>query len=119
VGFDRMPPFLMSLASDTDLWMFVTSGGGLTAGRVEADGSIFPYETVDKLHDAHHQSGPVTLMRVRRPGRPEMLWRPFSEHASSDLGIERNHQEHHQHSTHLHKVNADLESGSGTLGGQR
>jgi hypothetical protein len=90
VGFDRMPPFLMSLASDTDLWMFVTSGGGLTAGRVDADGSIFPYETVDKLHDGHHQSGPVTLMRVRRPGRSETLWRPFSERAGSDPGIERN-----------------------------
>jgi len=25
-GFDRMRPFLMTLASDTDLWMFVTSG---------------------------------------------------------------------------------------------
>ena len=24
---DRMPPFLMSLASDTDLWMFITSAG--------------------------------------------------------------------------------------------
>ena len=52
-SYDRMPPFLMTLATDTDLWMFVTSGGGLTAGRVDADGSIFPYETVDRLHDGH------------------------------------------------------------------
>ncbi len=89
-GYDRMPPFLMSLASDADLWMFVASGGGLTAGRVDAEGSLFPYETVDKLHDAHHHSGPVTLLRVRRGGGPSTLWEPFAAHRGGDAGIERN-----------------------------
>ena len=51
-------------ASDADLWMFIASGGGLTAGRVDADGSLFPYQTVDKLHDAHHHPGLVTLIRI-------------------------------------------------------
>ena len=63
-SFHRLPPFLMSLASDTDLWMFIASGGGLTAGRVDADGSLFPYQTVDQLHDAHHHTGPFTLIRI-------------------------------------------------------
>ena len=27
-------PFLMTVVSNTDLWMFVSSTGGLTAGRV-------------------------------------------------------------------------------------
>ena len=31
-----LPPFLMTLPSDTDLWMFVSSRGGLTAGRADA-----------------------------------------------------------------------------------
>jgi hypothetical protein len=26
-GYDRLPPFLMSLPSDTDLWMFIASSG--------------------------------------------------------------------------------------------
>ena len=39
-GYDRMPPFLMSIPSDTDLWMFLSSAGGLTAGRVDPDGSL-------------------------------------------------------------------------------
>ena len=36
-GFDRMPPFLMNVPTDTDLWMFVSSAGGLTAGRRDPD----------------------------------------------------------------------------------
>jgi hypothetical protein len=77
-SYDRMPPFLMTLASDTDLWMFIASGGGLTAGRVDADGSIFPYETVDKLHVGHHHTGPITLLRARRADGVESLWEPLS-----------------------------------------
>ena len=89
-SYDRMAPFLMTLATDTDLWMFVTSGGGLTAGRVDADGSIFPYETVDRLHDGHHHTGPVTLLRARRAeGRP-VLWEPFSSLQPPRQGIECN-----------------------------
>ena len=67
-GYDRMPSFLMAVASDTDIWMYVTSTGGLTAGRVDPDGCLFPYETADKLEDAHHHTGPVSLLRVRQRG---------------------------------------------------
>lgn len=91
-GFDRLPPFLMSIPSDTDLWMYVSSAGGLTAGRTDADGSLFPYVTVDQLHDAHHHTGPVTLLRVRRDGRPEVLWEPFAPGAGP--GVERNLYKH-------------------------
>jgi hypothetical protein len=45
---DAMPPFLMSVVSASDLWMFVSSNGGLTAGRVDADAALFPYTTVDR-----------------------------------------------------------------------
>jgi hypothetical protein len=89
-SYHRMRPFLMTLASDTDLWMFVTSGGGLTAGRVDADGSIFPYETVDRLHDGHHHTGPITLVRARRPGESEALWEPFSALRPDGPAVERN-----------------------------
>ncbi len=79
----------MSLASDSDLWMFVTSGGGLTAGRVDADGALFPYETVDRLHDAHHHTGPITLLRVARPDGATVLWEPFTAVTANDAAITR------------------------------
>ncbi len=89
-GYHRMSPFLMSLASDTDLWMFVTSGGGLAAGRVDAEGSLFPYLTVDQLHDAHHHTGPATLIRVGREGGRPVLWEPFCAAGDENPALERN-----------------------------
>ena len=86
----RLPPFLVSLASDVDLWMFVTSGGGLTAGRVDADGALFPYLTVDQLHDAHHHTGPVTLVRLERGGQSPLLWEPFGAAGQGDAAVRRN-----------------------------
>ena len=89
-AYDRMAPFLMSLPSDTDLWMFVASGGGLTAGRVDPEGSLFPYVTVDMLHDAHHHTGPLTLIRVAREDAAHVLWEPFGEEGELNPAIERN-----------------------------
>ena len=89
-GYHRMAPFLMSLASESDLWMSVTSRGGLTAGRVDADHSLFPYLTVDQLHDAHHHTGPVTLIRIDGQNEDELPWKPFAELTNEDPEIERN-----------------------------
>ena len=89
-GYHLMPPFLMNIPSSTDLWLFVSSAGGLTAGRVDADGSLFPYETVDRLHDAHHHTGPITLIRVRGEAGKNVLWHPFLEDPLDESRIERN-----------------------------
>ncbi len=75
---DTLPPFLMNIPTDTDLWMFISSTGGLTAGRRDPDGALFPYETVDRLHDAPHHTGPVTLVRVERRGAQPLAWEPFA-----------------------------------------
>lgn len=72
-----LAPFLMSLASDGDRWLFASSSGGLTAGREDEEGCLFPYETVDRLHRAAGVSGPLTLLHVRR-GTVEHLWQPFT-----------------------------------------
>jgi hypothetical protein len=77
--FDRMPPFLMSIVSDSDVWMYVSSRGGLTAGRVDEDHCLFPYETDDKLHQCYGVTGPVTLVRLRRDDGAVDLWEPFSD----------------------------------------
>jgi hypothetical protein len=73
---ERMEPFLMTVVSDADLWMFVSSAGPLTAGRVDADGAFLPYETDDRLHRAVGVTGPVTILAREHDGRRE-LWEPF------------------------------------------
>jgi hypothetical protein len=70
---DRMPPFLMSVVSDGDRWMYVSSTGGITAGRMDSSRALFPYETDDRLHHAAGVTGPVTALRT--PGGA--LWTPF------------------------------------------
>ena len=50
-AFDRMPPCLMNVPTDTDLWMFISSAGGLTAGRRDPAGAPVAYDAVDRLHD--------------------------------------------------------------------
>ncbi len=73
---ERMEPFLTTVVSDTDLWMFISSNGALTAGRIDADRAIFPYLTDDRLHRSAGHTGPVTLIaRTTATGRE--LWRPF------------------------------------------
>ena len=84
---DAMPPFLMSLVSDSDHWLFISSTGALTAGRRDPDHALFPYYTDDKIHDARHDTGSVTAFLIRTPdGR--QLWEPFAE--SRDYRISRN-----------------------------
>ncbi len=73
---DRMAPFLMSLVSDGDRWMFVSSSGALTAGRGDASHALFPYVTDDRLHASGGQTGPVTRLRVTAAGG-DVLWTPF------------------------------------------
>ena len=89
-AYHRLDPFLMSLPSDTDLWMFVASGGGLTAGRVDAEGSLFPYRTVDQLHDAHHHTGPVTLIQLTLAGGDRIHWEPLEAANDENPAVERN-----------------------------
>ncbi len=88
--YQRLKPFLASIPSDSDLWMFITSGGGLTAGRVDSAGSLFPYQTVDQLHDAHHHTGPLTLVRVEQGDTDIVLWEPFATTSAEPAAVERN-----------------------------
>jgi len=77
VNYDAMPPFLMSLVSDSDHWMFVSSTGALTAGRRDPDHALFPYYTDDRIHDSQDQTGGKAIFLVARGGRTA-LWEPFS-----------------------------------------
>ena len=46
---NAMRPFFMSIVSDSNHWMFISSNGGLTAGRKDCDNALFPYYTDDKI----------------------------------------------------------------------
>ena len=76
-GVEEMAPFLMTVVSDADLWMFVSSTGALTAGRIDADHALFPYETDDRLHRAAGITGPITLI-ARTVDDERQLWQPFA-----------------------------------------
>ena len=65
-NYDAMPPFLMSLVSDSDHWLFISSNGALTAGRRDPDHALFPYYTDDRIHDSQDQTGGKTIAACRR-----------------------------------------------------
>ena len=88
-NYDRMRPFFMTLVSDSDHWMFVSSTGALTAGRGNADQALFPYATDDKIHDSAEITGSRTLLIVRQGGR-DYLWEPFSERQRGTYRSQRN-----------------------------
>ncbi|MGD9833107.1 MAG: hypothetical protein AB7U92_10190 [Piscinibacter sp.] len=84
-GYDRAPPFFVALASDSDLWAFVSTAGSLAAGRGEADGAFLPYETVDRIHLRWEHTGPRSWIRVVDGDRVE-LWQPFAPRLDGGAG---------------------------------
>ena len=77
-GYDSMPPFLMSLASEGDHWLFVSSSGSLTAGRRDPDHALFPYATDDRIHASAGATGSRTVVRASIGDGRIYLWEPFS-----------------------------------------
>ena len=76
-NYNHMQPFFISLASDTDLWMYISSTGGLTCGRRNPEQVLFPYYTDDKITENYEQTGPKTILRVHT-AQGTRLWEPFS-----------------------------------------
>jgi hypothetical protein len=86
---DSMRPFFMSLVSDSNHWMFISSNGGLTAGRKNSEYALFPYYTDDKITEGAGITGPKTILRLRAGGKT-CLWEPFSDRQSGAYPVERN-----------------------------
>ena len=42
-NYDAMRPFFMSIVSNSNHWMFLSSTGGLSAGRKNSEFALFPY----------------------------------------------------------------------------
>ena len=94
-NYDAMQPFLMTIVSPNDHWMYVSSLGGLSAGRVSAENCLFPYESVDKIHHCHSYTGPLTLIRVASRGhspsdQQQRVWQPFATPLFEDPACQRN-----------------------------
>lgn len=87
--YDALPPFFMSIVSSGNHWLFISSTGGLTAGRAHADQALFPYYTEDKLTDNSENTGSKTLLRFSR-GAQTWLWEPFSIRQQGVYRVERN-----------------------------
>jgi hypothetical protein len=88
-NYDRMRPFFMTVVSDADHWMFVSSNGALSAGRRTADLALFPYYTDDKIRDMVEVTGSKTILVVHHRNRSR-LWEPFSERGQGIYRTRRN-----------------------------
>jgi hypothetical protein len=75
-NYDRLEPFLMSVVSASDHWLYLSSTGGLTAGRENPDCALFPYANVDHVHDSAGTTGGETAVLVQQAERLA-LWQPL------------------------------------------
>ncbi len=85
---DAMRPFFMSIVSDSNHWMFISSNGGLTAGRKDSESALFPYYTDDKITESAEITGSKTILQVHADGKI-YLWEPFS---TRYVGIYKTHR---------------------------
>lgn len=88
-NYDAMEPFFMSILSSSNHWLFISSTGGLSAGRESTDKSLFPYYTVDKLTENSENTGHKAIYLVTY-GHRTNLWEPFSERQHGNYHIGRN-----------------------------
>ena len=84
-----MRPFFMSVVSDSNHWLFISSNGGLTAGRKNNHFALFPYYTDDKITESADITGSKTIFRVHTGGDVR-IWEPFSERFTGRYHISRN-----------------------------
>jgi hypothetical protein len=86
---DRMRPFFMSIVSDSNHWMFISSNGGLSAGRKNAEFALFPYYTDDKIMESADITGSKTIFQIHWENQI-FIWEPFSERFNDKYSISRN-----------------------------
>ena len=88
-NYDSLEPFFMTLVSSSDHWLFISTTGGLTAGRIDSAHALFPYYTVDKITENSENTGRKTILLVSTD-RGQMLWEPFSNRNVGIYQIQRN-----------------------------
>ena len=74
---DELRPFFMSIVSDSNHWMFISSNGGLTAGRKNAEYALFPYYTDDKISESADITGNKSIFKVYKDDKV-FMWEPLA-----------------------------------------
>ena len=107
-NYDTMRPFFMSIVSDSNHWMFISSNGGLSAGRKNAQYALFPYYTDDKITESSEITGSKTIVRLKGDNGP-MVWEPFSIRTEAQFNTERNlYKSVHGNKVIFEEVNHDF-----------
>lgn len=86
---DKMRPFFMSIVSDSNHWMFISSNGGVTAGRKNAEYALFPYYTDDKITEFADITGSKSIFQIRYDDQV-VVWEPYSERFNDNYNLTRN-----------------------------
>ena len=106
---DKMRPFFMSLVSNSNHWMFISSNGALTAGRKDANNALFPYYTDDKITESAEITGSKTIIQIHKDGKT-FLWEPFSNKYQGVYSIKRNlYKNRYGNKVVFEEINEDLE----------
>ena len=107
-NYDTMRPFFMSIVSDSNHWMFISSNGGLTAGRKNAQYALFPYYTDDKITESADITGSKSIFQVSNNGKID-IWEPFSERQDGLYSITRNiYKNTYGNKVFFEEINHDL-----------
>lgn len=105
---DAMRPFFMSVVSDSNHWMFISSNGGLTAGRKNSDYALFPYYTDDKITESSETTGSKTIFRIHK-NNELFTWEPFSVRNEGKYQCIRNlYKNRFGNKIIFEEINADL-----------
>ena len=86
---NSMRPFFMSIVSDSNHWMFISSLGSLSAGRKNSNYALFPYYTDDKITESYETTGSKSIFLVEK-NEKTFLWEPFSDRHNGVYSITRN-----------------------------
>ena len=106
---DKMRPFFMSLVSNSNHWLFISSNGALTAGRKNANNALFPYYTDDKITESLETTGSKTIVQVHKDGKT-FLWEPFSNRYQGVYSTKRNlYKNSYGNKVVFEETNDDLE----------
>ena len=105
---DEMRPFFMSIVSNSNHWMFISSRGGLSAGRKDSNNALFPYYTDDKLTEASEITGSKTIVKIHSNSKT-YLWEPFSNKYEGVYNISRNlYKNNYGNKIIFEEINHDL-----------
>lgn len=106
---DAMRPFFMSIVSNSNHWLFISSTGGLSAGRKNSEYALFPYYTDDKITESSEHTGCKTIFLVTKSAKT-FLWEPFSERQKGIYKITRNlYKNAYGNKLIFEEINYDLE----------